>query len=513
MKLRIAIGLVAFVALRGDDSAERRLMSLDVIAVDNHGQPVTDLTAGDFQITDANKPQRIVLFRHKDSTLRPAPKLGANEVTNRGGAGVSQATVILFDLLNESFGTRGSAADQIDKCVGGLESADDVYIYLLTLEGRIFGVHGLGAEEGAEPGGAPWNKKIKPLMDRALRDVMRVRPADIDVAVRTQLTFDALGALAVQLSRVPGRKNVVWVTDGVPIVLGPGRSDTGQWVDFTPLLRTLSDTLTRCGVALYPVRQLLIGTPDRIGDTSGDGAASPGGTQGARGPGRAPVGDADVGAGTQSLNTLNTLAEMTGGRPSAGKDTCAALKQARSDERISYQIGYEPPENDWDGKYHKLRVTCKRKGVRIQAKSGYYAWADNPGSGSEQAIHSVSATEFDAAEIGLRGTLSLDPKDQHVADLNAHIDARDVELVPEGDRFKGQLSVAMVGYLNDGRIESTKVVPFDVQYSAAERDKALEEGIAFSRNFPVAERLGKVRLIVYDRNSTAIGSLTMPVSR
>jgi VWFA-related protein len=509
VKLRIVIGLAIAFALHAEDSPDLRLLNLDVIAVDNHGQPVNDLTADDFQIADANKPQKIVFFRHKDSTQWQVPSPAPNEFSNRGSSSVSRATVILFDLMNEAFSTRGTAANQIVKCLENLESADDVYLYLLTVEGRLFAVHGLpGGEEGSEPEAAEWNKKIKPLIDRALRDVLHSRPVEVDVAIRVQLTFAALDGLGVQLSRVPGRKNVVWVTDGVPIALGPVRSDTGEFVDFTPELRKLSEALVRSGIALYPVRQLLLGTPDRIGDASGGAAMS-----NTPGPAGNRVEATDTtGAGMQSLRTLDTLAEMTGGRPSAGKDTCAALKQARSDDRVSYQIGYYPSESNWDGKYHKLKVTCKRKGVRIQAKTGYFAWVDKPGTGSEQAIHSVASTEFDAAEIGLLGSLSANQKDRHALDLTARIDARDIALTQEGDRYNGQLRLALVGYLADGRIESTKIIPLDLHYTVEERDKVLKEGIRWSGNLPVPEQLRKVRLIVYDRGSNAIGSLTMPTN-
>ncbi len=512
MKFRFALGL-AFVlaALRADDSQEPRLLTVDVVAVDSHGQPVNDLTADDFQVTDANKAEKMVFFRHRDATLWQVPKLAPNEFSNRDGSAITHATVILFDLMNESFSTRGTAADQINKCLENLESADDVYLYLLTVEGRLFGVHGLpGAEEHPEPDAAPWNKKIKPLMDRALRDVLRTRPVEVDVAIRVQLTFAALDAMGAQLSRIPGRKNVVWVTDGVPITLGAARSDTGEAVDFTPELRRLSESLTRSGIALYPVRQLMIGTPDRIGGTSGGFGATGGldesGGAGSPGSGRSQVSAAteNVGAGTQSLNTLNTLAELTGGRPSMGKDTCAALKQARSDNRVGYQIGYYPQESNWDGKFHKLRVTSKRKGVRIQAKAGYFAWVDDPGAGSEQAIHSVSTTEFDAAEIGLRGSLEA-------TKLTARIDARDIALAQEGDHYAGQLRLGIIGYQADGRPQSSKTIPLDLHYSAEERDKALKEGITFSRDLPTAGLI-KIRLIVYDRGSSAIGSLTIPVN-
>ncbi len=254
-----------------------------------------------------------------------------------------------------------------------------------------------------------------------MRAVSQVRPVeDLDVTYRVRLTYAGLNAVAGELSRVPGRKSLVWLTDGLPIELGPNRSDTGDYVDFTPLLRQMSEAFDRSGVAIYPVRQVMIGSPESMG-----------------------------GAGTTelgSLATLDTFAEMTGGRRDAGKDIGAAVRQAVSDMRISYQIGCYPAVSNWDDKFHKLRITCTRKGVRIQAKTGYYAWPEPTGARSEQAIDSAVSTTFDAAGIGLRATLSPHPKGGHMVHLNAHIDIRDIVLVPAGDSFSAELRLAVVGY-------------------------------------------------------------------
>lgn len=494
-KFRVAAGLaLALCALRAD-APDLRLIDLNVIAVDKGGQPITDLTAADFEVTDAGKPRAIAFFHHQDDSLWQAPKLAPHEFSNRSSAGIPHATVILFDLMNESFSTRGTAANQIVHALERLENADDLYLYLLTVEGRLFAVHGLTTEDAAQPGAPPWTKKIKPLLDQAQRAVLKERPTEIDVAARVQLTFAALDALGVQLSIVAGRKNVLWVTDGVPVELGPVRSDTGDFVDFTPQMRQLSEALVRSRIALYPVRQVLIGSPDRIGSAS-DGIGETGGE----------------GTGIQSTTTLDNLADMTGGRRSQGKDVASALKQAMNDVRVSYQLGYYAPENNWDGKYHKLRVTCKRKGVRIQAKTGYFAWAEPPGTASAQAIQAVAGAPADASEIGLRATLG-DSAIQHELVLNAHIDANSIAFGQIDGHYDGRLSVALAVYLADGRMESSKIEPLNLNYTAAQRDTALKDGIAFSRNFPIAGNFRTVRFIVYDRGSNAIGSLTIPVNQ
>ena len=479
---------LAMAALPGAGIAqeEARMVDLNVVAVDTHGQSVTDLTRDELQVVDSGKPQTIVFFHHRDSTLWKAPKLAPDEFSNRSGANVPRATVILFDLMNAKFATRGTATNQLVHDLQSLESADYLFLYLLTIDGRLYAVHGLPAvsAQTGEPD-VPWTKGIKPLMDEAIRVVTRTRPVDMDVAVREQLTYFALNAIANQMARVPGRKSLVWLSDGVPIELGPNRSDTGDFVDFTPLLRQMSESFDRSGVAIYPVRLVMLGSPDNI-----DGANH---------------------SGMGSLDTLNEFAEITGGRPESGKDIAAAVRQAMRDMRTSYEIAYYPPAKTWDDKFHKLKVTCTRKGVHIQAKTGYFAWREAPGVRSEAAIESAVSTRFDAAEIGLRASLSRPPAAGNVVRLDSHIDAHDVLFVRAGDVYEGQIRLAVAGLGQDVRPERAATVPFQLHYSAQEYEKVLEQGIHFAQDVAVAPEIKSVRLIVFDRGSNSIGSVTVPL--
>ena len=45
--------------------------------------------------------------------------------------------------MNEGFGTRGYALNQIVHSLENLESADYLYLYILTVDGRLYAVHGL----------------------------------------------------------------------------------------------------------------------------------------------------------------------------------------------------------------------------------------------------------------------------------------------------------------------------------------------------------------------------------
>jgi VWFA-related protein len=500
---RSMIGVVLLLAPpRGNSQTpEPRMVDLYVVAVDSRGQPVTDLTSDELRITDSGQPQKIAYFRLRDGRRAPAPALAPNEFSNRGGNNIPRATLILFDLLNENFSTRAVAADLLIRSLESLEAPDYVYLYCLALNGRIFPVHGLPSP-GATPEGAPWTHDARQVVNRALRALLQVRPPDIDDAVRVQITYTALDQIAAELSRIPGRKNIVWITDGVPIELGPVRSDTGDFVDFTPLLRRMSEAFERSGVAIYPVRQVMLGSPNNV-NLDGTGPANTSAPQGR--------GAASTSTGMGSLDTLDQFAGMTGGRADGGKDIGAALRQAISDARTSYQVGYYPPEKIWDDKYHKIRVTSTRKGLRIQARTGYYGWREAPGARTQDAIDSAIATSFDAAEIGLRASLTPDPKGSRTLRLEAHIDARDVASVPAGQFYNAELRLAVVGYTPGQQPPHGIQTPLNLHWSAQERDLALSQGIGITQDVTMPEGVDSVRLIVFDRGSDTVGSVTMPV--
>lgn len=451
------------------------MVDLNVIAVDSHGAPVTDLTRDDFQVTDAGKPQKIVFFRHNDSRLRPGVTPAPNEFSNRRRGSVEHATVILFDLLNERLGAQSAAANQLVQYLETAESADSLYLYLLTLDGRLFAVHGLpDAEAGvAPPADAPWTRDIKRLLDEALHEVNRIRPAADNVAVRTGLTFQALEGLGSALSAIPARKNIVWVTNGVPITVGVSAP---YFIDFTPRLRRLSAVMDRSGIAIYPVRQRL---------------------------GLSDLGDQE---------TLSLLAGLTGGRPDEGKDIEAAVKQAIGDLETSYQIGYEPPARNWEGKFHKLRVTCVRKGVRIQTKTGYYAFPEPPDGRARTAFAAVAAANFDAVGIGLRATLTPDVNAGPGAKLAAFIDANDVALTQDRDQYRGELRVGLAIYRGDAPPEITVTDPMAIHFSTAEFERVSKDGMSLTKDVMIGDGVRKIRLMVFDVGSSAIGSLTIPAA-
>ena len=496
------------------------LVDLNVVALDSRGEPVRDLTGDEVEVFDNGKRQTLAWFRHLESAPRQRPALAAGQYSNRGAGNLGHPVVILFDQLNQVMGDRGYTANAIVHSLEPLENSSDLYLYLLTVDGQLYPVHALPSGELRETPAAPWTRDIHPLLDNALRAALRTRPVDIDIFARIDLTYKALAAIATRMEAIPGRKNLVWLSHGVPISLSGARTYDGQPVDFTPMLRGLGDALDRSHVAIYPVQLSAPGMDPNSLTQSTVGAApsrlGAGGRGGGLGLGSGDGNPAGVGqgSGVGSEDTMQEFAGLTGGRSKGSNDIGEAIRQAMADARSSYQIAYDTEPQPWGGKYHKLRLVCSRKGVRLQSKTGYYAWQPPPPEQAEQqAFQAMAAARTDAADIGLAAQPEPPAAGAKTVRVRLTIDGHDVLFSPEGQQYAVHMGLGMIAYLSDGRGTELPSGLLSPTLNAQQYQDALKDGLSTVVEAPFADGVEKVRLMVYDRGDHQVGSVTVPLPK
>lgn len=474
-------------------------VSLNVVALDAKGQNVLDLTAADFQVLDNGKPQSIVSFRRHQAGQPQSAPLGPRQYSNRSAAGLPHATVILFDLMNMRFEDRAYVFNQLSHSLQQFESSAYLYLYLITVNNTLYPVRGLPGNQGETADQGPWTGDIQARLNEAIKATFGMRPIDLDIDTRVRATFSTLSMVAARLAAVPGRKNIVWITHGVPISLAPNRTLTGDWIDYTPYVRQLSNTLDRADTSIYAVQQSPPGSLQNQGADMGRSL-----------PGESAPASPMAGMGSEE--TLAEFASLTGGRAYQNNDIVGAIKQAVNDAKQSYLLSYAPPPENWDGKFHKLRVTCRRKGVKLQTRQGYYAFAEQGASGKQvqDAMEAAILSPFDAAEVGLRATSSLLTADAPAVHLEIRIDLADVKLTPEAGAFTGQLAVRFVEYQSDGAMRQSKPATLSLHLTPEQRGEALKEGYVLTQDLSVSPQTQKIRVIVFDDESAAIGSLSIP---
>jgi VWFA-related protein len=294
--------------------ASGKLVALNVVALDSTGKPVSDLTASDISIFDNNSRQKIVNLR-LNQTDGP------------------RALVILFDLMNSNRDARGAVWNALKTSVTHLPASDRLYLYLLVEDGSLYPVHGFDSPESD----ASWTQNVGALLDAAMNKVNQLKPEEIRTLspARFNTTIQSLGEMGGKMAALTGRKELLWITYGIPSSI---HYQERGWYDGGPILRQLGAQFVKANIAIY--------------------TADPG---------------INLQQGMLNRDSLDVLTGATGGRTFSTIDLNQAITQAESDARTNYTLEYQPPATNWDGKYHKLRVSSARKGIRIQSEHGYFA--------------------------------------------------------------------------------------------------------------------------------------------
>jgi VWFA-related protein len=455
-------------------------VQLNVIALDARGVSVNDLKSEELQVADGGKPQQILYFRRNDTERGAAAKLGPEEFSNRNGGPNPRATVILLDLLNENMVNRVYGADEIDRALQKAERTDYVYIYLLAKDGTLFAVRPVPPANElllpVKPSDKTWTDQLHGMLDTALRTQMQRRTADLRLTTGfIGTTYQALLNVAREIAPFPGRKNLIWISRGVPVAMRLLNSRDVD--DFTIRLRALAAQLDRENVAVTTVA----------------------------------VGADSAGTNLEERRTLETITALTGGPPTVLNDLSSAVNQALQAGTVSYRIVYDPSSKNWDNKFHKIKVTCARAGVRLQVKESYTA---DPKTirGDEQAetIAPAMAGAFDIREIGLRLAIVGDAAGPRR--LQIRLNLPDVLLLrsSSGDHYQCELVVSTTRYFRDGPPKFA-TLPVPLELTEKQRESMLVDGLTFGDNDPLAANIEKVRVVVYDRGSGSVGALTVPV--
>ena len=453
------------------------LKKLNVVAVDSHGQPVTDLQASDFQVSEDGKTKEIAYFRFTGGKGSPLPP-GSSEYSNRAGS-PSYPTVILIDFMSDRVMSDSVIGKQVAEALKKLESSDDVYLYFLTNHGEISPIHALpGTGDETAHGAVPWGQNADQTMDLAIKKLSGLRPVDdFDPAIRFKLTVAALDALGGQMERIRGRKNLVWVTHGVPMNY---KSYTGQPVDLSHQFQRLAEQLEQAQIAVYAVQQSTQGAGQQLA--------------------------------TESSQTIDIFTHLTGGRSYGSDSVEAALSQARMDSRANYEIVYFTEASDTGDKHRKIRVVCKRKDVHLQTEQDYYALGLKASSTDfeKRAVQSAALSPLDAAEIGVRVKASPVGATQDIQ-FDLQIDAADLMLRQEQGHYTGKVDVVFVTYEGNQPKQATNPVPLNINLTAQQYQGADRAPLTFQETMGLDAKLQKVRAIVVDSERRAVGSVMIPI--
>ena len=189
------------VALNAQPSPGSGAIQLNVVVTDKAGKPVSGLTAADFTLLDNNQPSRILSFRAYNGPAQPPEQ--------------PVEVIVLFDTVNIGFDAVSYSRQQVENFLrqDGGRLAQPTAIYWLTNDGVE------APNQPSQDGNA--QAVLLDATEGHLRTVNRSAGA-YGAIERFQLSVKMLGVVAENEAKKPGRKLLIWVGPGWPMLEAPG---------------------------------------------------------------------------------------------------------------------------------------------------------------------------------------------------------------------------------------------------------------------------------------------------
>jgi VWFA-related protein len=364
---------------------------VDAFVTDKKGDMVLDLKAGDFDILEDSKAQKIESFKLVKVTGQPENGETPREIRSSYVLETEAARddVRLFVIYLDDYHVRRGASMVVREPLirfirnqlGPLDLVGVMYP-LMPFDAIDF-TRNRDATIAAIEHFDGRKYDYKPMNE--FEEKYAYYPVETVEQIRNQVSLSALRSLVGGLSTMrEGRKSVVLVSEGYTNYVPPQMRDQSaqypgsgnpnrnnpfagennsnedrarffQSVDILGDLREVFQYANRANTSIYSLdpRGLAVFEHD-INEGVGPGV--------------------DAASLKETQDTLRILADETDGRAIVNRnDLDGGLKQMVKDSTAYYLIGYNSSQAPADGKFHEIKVKVKRQGLQVRARKGYWA--------------------------------------------------------------------------------------------------------------------------------------------
>src|SRR4029077_9163837 len=338
-----------------------------------------------------------------------------------------------------------------------------------------------------------------PFAARAPNTQTSVRSMDVTIA--------ALNSLARALAGYPGRKNLIWVSEGFPLTLFPeiiyddpmpfnGKAPpslapptmamsssfkSGAGKDFDAEVQKVANALMNAQVAVYPVDASGLQKDNHL----------------------------------NTINTMRSLADRTGGKAFYNRnDLEVGIRTSIDDGSTYYTLEYYPENKAWDGKFRVIQIKG-RPGLSLRYRQGYFAL--DPGVQDKDTEKKLARNFSDALSLdspsatGVVFRAGVTPptaKTQQVT-VNFAIDPHTLAFEHKDGLEHETVSCAVAAFSEKGTLIKEEISSVTAAMKADEFEKMMK-GQQFPCKRTINLKPGNYNLTlgVVDRNSRLIGTTT-----
>jgi VWFA-related protein len=487
------------------ESLDVNLVQVEVYVTGRDGAAVAGLTADDFEVFEDGRPMTISNFYavEEGRPVSPEPAVAPLAVPPGAPPAALPAAsppvpedqrlhlIVYFDNLQMRPFNRNRVAREVRAFLAAQVRPDD-RVMVVTFERSLHVRQPFTADLHAAFAALEGTEKLTGFAVQAATErdqlLRRLETTDDLALAEPEVEFyaksvhrdvtdsiDALKELVGSLGGLPGRKALLYVSDGIAMTAADdlfhvldnrfGVQSTGKLTSMRYSARNDFREL----VARANANRVTFYTLDAAGLRGHSSLSAERGASGAGGS----YAEADFVRDSNLSEPLQMMALDTGGQAAFNTNNFAgALRRMAEDFRSYYSLGYLPAHSG-DGRYHTIEVEVKRRGVEVRHRSGYRdkTLEARLGEGALAALlHGVGVDPFDVRLVLGRAR----PRDDgyYLVPLEVRIPLGRVTLVPQGDLFRGQLHVVVAVLDREGGTSPPEPTPIPLAVPAAEIETA-----------------------------------------
>ncbi len=274
---------------------------------------------------------------------------------------------------------------------------------------------------------------------------------------------------------------------------------------FADYIDDASQAMNTANVAVYPVdARGLLGLP--MADASKSIKVNPR-------TGRIP--DNIMHVDHRNMDTMSYIADLTGGKAFYNtNDIDGAIRKAIDDSAVTYTLGYYVSDDNWDNKFHRIKVKVKRSGVAVRTKKGYLAQelvAPTPGK-LDQLLHEAVWSPLDSTAIGVTARIDPSPALPNASRLFFAVDPAEIQFKQENSKYGGSVDIVFVQQTKRGKLITDVKKTLNITATPAQFEALKTKGLAAGEDLKINPDTEAVRIVIMDRGTGSTGSVTVPVS-
>ena len=498
-----------------------QLVVVNVAAKTKSGEPIENLKASDFTVTEDGKPQQIRVFEYQrlESEALPAPSLETREAKSAPAVATAariapsspgevrykdrRLMVFFFDLAGMSVSEQLRAQQAALKFLNtGITKSDLVAImtYVTDLnvlqdftddrDALISRIKALPIGENGQSNGSTG--------DVSEGDTGAAYTADDSEfnIFNTDRKLAALESASKMLGSLPEKKALVYFASGM----------TRTGIDNQAQLRATVNAAVRANVAFYAVdaRGLTASAP--LGDAT---QASQGG-QGMYSGASQRSAQSNFQA---QQETLYTLASDTGGKALLDQnDLTLGMAQAQKDISSYYILGYYSSNAALDGRYRRIQVKIgANQTAKLDYRSGYFAGkefrqfnaADRERQLQEALMLGDPVTDL---TVALEVNYFRQAKDRYFVPVSVKIPGTDIELARKGGAESTRLD--FIGEIKDqkGVLQANVRDEIDVKLKGENAGELARRNLEYDTGFELKPGTYSIKFLAREGQTGKMGT-------